>query len=244
MPAREQAYLGVLIDDLVSKGVTEPYRMFTSRAEYRLQLREDHADLRLTETGRNLGLVDDRRWEAFSRKCELVSRETTRLAALRLPVPSGETGEKVAPTRSALELLRRPGVGYDDVAAREALKDSVVPRETLRREFGRLLADQAIDQIETATRYAGYVAKQQSDVERAARAESTLIPADFDIDAIRALSFDVRQVFKSRRPATIGAAARLPGVTPAAISLLLVHVKKYRPAAEHGAPSEPLRVDA
>ena len=146
--------------------------------------------------------------------------------------------------QSALELLRRPGIGYDELAAVPGLAGSVVPRETLRAELGRQRADQAIAQIETATRYAGYVAKQQADVERAANAESTLIPADFDVDSVRALSFEVRQVLKSQRPATIGAAARLAGVTPAAISLLLVHVKKHRPRAEPAPAGDPLRVDA
>jgi tRNA uridine 5-carboxymethylaminomethyl modification enzyme len=239
VPSREQAYLGVLIDDLVSKGVTEPYRMFTSRAEYRLQLREDNADVRLTEAGRRLGLVDNARWAAFSRKCELVSRETARLAALRA-ASTGADGD--VQSRSALDWLRRPGVGYDDLAGAADFRGAVVSRETLRAEAGRVLADQAIEQIETATRYAGYVAKQQADVERAAKAESTRIPPDFDPDAVRALSFEVRHILRTRRPATIGEAARLPGVTPAAVSLLLVHVKKHRPAVEAG--SEPLRTDA
>ena len=241
VPNREQAYLGVLIDDLVSKGVTEPYRMFTSRAEYRLQLREDNADLRLTEAGRKLGLVDDSRWAAFSRKCDLVSRETARLASIRAN-STNDAGE--TQSRSALEWLRRPGVAYDDLARAGDFRGVVVPRETLRAEAGRSLADQAIEQIETSTRYAGYVVKQQADVERAAKAESTRIPADFDPDAVRALSFEVRQILKSRRPVTIGEAARLPGVTPAAVSLLLVHVKKRRRAEAVETGSEPLRADA
>jgi len=241
VPSREQAYLGVLIDDLVSKGVTEPYRMFTSRAEYRLQLREDNADFRLTEAGRKLGLVDDSRWAAFSRKCDLVSRETARLASIRAS-STNDAGE--TQSRSALEWLRRPGVVYDDLAGAGDFRGAVVPRETLRAEAGRSLADQAIEQIETTTRYAGYVAKQQADVERAAKAESTRIPADFDPDAVRALSFEVRQILKSRQPATIGEAARLPGVTPAAVSLLLVHVKKHRRAEAVETGSEPLRADA
>ena len=244
VPAREQAYLGVLIDDLVSKGLNEPYRMFTSRAEYRLQLREDNADLRLTEAGRRMGLVDDRRWEAFSRKRELVSRETTRLASLRVrPAHEDSSGSSRTPSRSGLELLRQPGVGYDDVV-RSDISGAAVPRETLRAQFGRQLADQAIDQIETATRYAGYVAKQQADVERAARSESTVIPHDFDVDAVRALSFEVRQVLKSRRPPTVGAAARLPGVTPAAISLLLVHVKKHAKSGVADVAAQPSRAEA
>jgi len=238
VPSREQAYLGVLIDDLVSKGVTEPYRMFTSRAEYRLQLREDNADFRLTEAGRRLGLVDDARWAAFSRKCELVSRETARLASIRATT----TGTEETQSRSALAWLRRPGIGYDQLGGVAEFRPAVVSRETLRAEAGRVLADQAIEQIETATRYAGYVAKQQADVARAAKAESTLIPADFDPEAVRALSFEVRHILKSCRPATIGEAARLRGVTPAAISLLLVHVKKHRRAPENS--SEPLRADA
>ena len=241
VPSREQAYLGVLIDDLVSKGVTEPYRMFTSRAEYRLQLREDNADFRLTEAGRKLGLVDDSRWAAFSRKCDLVSRETARLASIRAS-STNDAGE--TQSRSALEWLRRPGVVYDDLAGAGDFRGAVVPRETLRAEAGRSLADQAIEQIETTTRYAGYVAKQQADVERAAKAESTRIPAHFDPDAIRALSFEVRQILKSRQPATIGEAARLPGVTPAAVSLLLVHVKKHRRAEAVETGSEPPRADA
>ncbi|HEY2560621.1 MAG TPA: tRNA uridine-5-carboxymethylaminomethyl(34) synthesis enzyme MnmG [Caldimonas sp.] len=242
VPARDQAYLGVLIDDLTSKGVTEPYRMFTSRAEYRLQLREDNADVRLTAAGRKLGLVDNERWELFSRKCEIVSRETTRLAASRVVASAREPGELRG--RSALELLRRPEFGYDQVAAVPGLLGSVVPRETLRAELGKQLADQAIEQVETATRYAGYVAKQQADIERAAKAESTLLPDDFDVDSVRALSFEVRQVLKAQRPATIGAAARLPGLTPAAISLLLVHVKKHRTRKEATKVGEPLRADA
>jgi tRNA uridine 5-carboxymethylaminomethyl modification enzyme len=229
---REQSYLGVLVDDLVSKGVTEPYRMFTSRAEHRLQLREDNADSRLTGIGRRLGLIDDARWAAFERKSELVSRETQRLASLRAAV-DGQTApsESASQIRSALDLLRRPGAAYDSVARDPAFAAGIVPRETLRTEFGRRLADQAIEQIETTARYAGYIAKQQVDVERAARSESTVIPADFDVDAVRALSFEVREVLKARRPGTVGAAAKLPGVTPAAISLLLVHVKKHRPAS-------------
>jgi len=240
VPARDQAYLGVLIDDLVSKGVTEPYRMFTSRAEYRLQLREDNADLRLTEVGRRLGLVDDERWAMFSRKCELVSRETMRLSTTRVPVARDIPGP--VGTRSLLELLRRPGATYDSVAA--AAPGSPVSRETLRSEAGRQLADQVIDQVETATRYAGYVEKQQADVARSAKSESTLIPADLDFSAIPALSFEARQTLSARRPATVGAASRLPGMTPAAVSLLLVHVKKHQRAQGAGRTRTPSSADA
>jgi len=242
VPTRDQAYLGVLVDDLVSKGVTEPYRMFTSRAEYRLQLREDNADMRLTEAGRRLGLVDDHRWSTFSRKRDLVSRETNRLHATRVPV-SREKGT-ASSSRTLLDLLRRPGASYDDVIASLAEPPAAVSRETLRAETGRQLADQIIDQIETATRYSGYVEKQQADVERSAKSESTLIPAELDFSEIRALSFEARQALSVRRPATIGAAARLPGMTPAAMSLLLVHVRKHHRASSRSRTSTPSSADA
>ena len=241
VPSRDLAYLGVLIDDLVSKGVTEPYRMFTSRAEYRLQLREDNADVRLTENGRRLGVVDDTRWAWFCRKRELVSRETTRLRMTRVPV--GSSGERHS-TRSLLDLLQRPGVDFDALASLPDAVTARVSRETLRREAGRQLADQVIDQIETSSRYAGYVEKQQAEVERSARSESTLIPADFDFDQIRALSFESRQTLNSQRPTSIGAAARLPGMTPAAMSLLLVHVKKHRRGDGAARSEQVLRADA
>jgi tRNA uridine 5-carboxymethylaminomethyl modification enzyme len=240
VPTRDQAYLGVLIDDLVSKGVTEPYRMFTSRAEYRLQLREDNADMRLTEIGRRLGLVDDERWATFSRKAELVSRETTRMGATRVPVPR-ESGGPVM-TRSLLDLLRRPGASYDSVVT--GATPGPVSRETLRLEAGRQLADQVIDQLETATRYSGYVEKQQADVERSAKSESTLIPIDLDFQNIRALSFEARQALSAQRPTTVGAAARLPGMTPAAISLLLVHVRKHHRANRASQILAPSSADA
>jgi len=242
IPTRDQAYLGVLIDDLVSKGVTEPYRMFTSRAEYRLQLREDNADLRLTEAGRRLGLVDDARWATFSRKCELVSRETARLSTTRVPV--AREGGSAESTRSLLDLLRRPGATYDAVVGATDSPAGPVSRETLQREEGRQLADQVVAQIETATRYSGYVEKQQAEVERSAKSESTMIPTDLDFGAIRALSFEARQTLSSQRPPTIGAAARLPGMTPAALSLLLVHVRKHQRAAAARPSTAPSRADA
>ena len=242
VPSREQAYLGVLVDDLVSKGVTEPYRMFTSRAEYRLQLREDNADLRLTEIGRTLGLVDDARWARFARKRELVSRETTRLAATRVPIRTG-AGDLSGQSRSLLELLRRPATDYDDVISHAGADDSV-SRETLRQEAGRQLADEVIGQIETATRYAGYIDKQQADVGRAARANSTSIPPEFDFSAVSALSFEARQTLTARRPETVGAASRLPGITPAALTLLLVHLKRYRQRSKASDIPEPQRADA
>ena len=237
VPARDQAYLGVLVDDLVSKGVTEPYRMFTSRAEYRLRLREDNADVRLTEIGRRLGLVDDARWSAFGRKRDLVSRETARLKATRV----AQIGERSAGA-SLLDLLRRPNIRFDDLPiSNDGLE---VSRETLRRDNGQYLADQAIEQIEIAARYEGYVVKQDAEVDRNARADATPLPSDFDFAAVRALSFEVRQVLERHRPASLGAAARLAGVTPAAISLLMVHLKRHRQATAAARDLDPVRLDA
>jgi tRNA uridine 5-carboxymethylaminomethyl modification enzyme len=240
VPARDEAYLGVLVDDLVSKGVTEPYRMFTSRAEYRLRLREDNADVRLTEAGRKLGVVDDVRWDAFCRKRDLVSRETERLAGARVRL--SRTGERTIGT-SLLDLLRRPEVGFDDLPLPGDAAEPV-SRETLRRDNGRQLADQAIEQIEISARYAGYVTKQDAEVERSARADATPLPADFDFASVRALSFEVRQVLERSRPASLGAATRLPGVTPAAVSLLLVHLKRHRQSAAAERDGHVARTDA
>ena len=237
LPRRDQAYLGVLVDDLVNKGVTEPYRMFTSRAEYRLQLREDNADLRLTEAGRRLGLVDDRRWAAFSLKRERLERELQRLRATwvrpeTLPAQDAERllGKALEHEYALADLLRRPGVGFDAVceAARIACHADAVSRETLRTEFGAAQADAVIEQAEIGIKYAGYIDKQNDEVERASTLENLLLPEDFDYAAVGALSFEVRQKLMRHRPATLGQASRISGVTPAAISLLLVHMKKGR----------------
>jgi len=237
LPGRAEAYLGVLVDDLITRGVTEPYRMFTSRAEYRLQLREDNADLRLTEAGRQLGLVDDARWEAFNRKRDAVSRETQRLKSAWVHpavLPSADAerllGKALEHEHSLLDLLRRPGIGFDAVAevAAIARPEAAVSRETLRAELGAELADAVIEQVEIATRYAGYIDKQQDEVARAAAYEHLPLPADLDYQAVKALSFEVRQKLSAHRPETLGHASRVPGVTPAAISLLLVHLKKGR----------------
>jgi tRNA uridine 5-carboxymethylaminomethyl modification enzyme len=245
---RDQAYLGVLVDDLVSRGVTEPYRMFTSRAEYRLQLREDNADMRLTEMGRGLGLVDDARWESFARKRDAVSRETellrsTWVQAAALPVGDAQRllGKALEHEHRLIDLLRRPGIDFDTVAEVAAIvrPDAGVSRETLRRELGKPLADAVIEQVEVATRYAGYIDRQNDEVARAAAYEHLQLPAEIDYSAISALSFEVRQNLARHRPQTLGQAARLSGMTPAAISLLLVHLKKsrYRGFAANDEPS-------
>ncbi len=244
-PQRYQAYLGVLVDDLVSKGVTEPYRMFTSRAEYRLQLREDNADLRLTEVGRHLGLVDERRWAAFSAKRERLEQELQRLRSTWLrpaTVPATEAerllGKALEHEYNLAELLRRPGVGFDQVSELAVLAGaSPVSRETLRAELGAPLADAVIEQAEISLKYAGYIDKQNDEVERAAHFERLPLPDDLDYAQVTALSFEVRQTLNRYRPATLGQATRLSGVTPAAVSLLLVHLKKKR-FQGFGAPAE------
>jgi tRNA uridine 5-carboxymethylaminomethyl modification enzyme len=242
-PGRHEAYLGVLVDDLITRGVTEPYRMFTSRAEYRLQLREDNADLRLTEAGRRLGLVDDVRWAHLERKREAIARETERLRStwvtpVLVPPEAAERllGKPLEHEHSLLDLLRRPGVGFDTVAAVAALArpDRGVSRETVAASLddggplGRALADAVIEQIEIATRYAGYIDKQQDEVARAQAYENLPLPDDLDYAAVTALSYEVRQKLTRHRPSTLGQASRLSGVTPAAISLLLVHLRKGR----------------
>jgi tRNA uridine 5-carboxymethylaminomethyl modification enzyme len=235
LPRRDQAYLGVLVDDLVTKGVTEPYRMFTSRAEYRLQLREDNADLRLTEMGRRLGLVDDRRWAAFDHKRNLLERELQRLRATwvrpaTVPAEAAERllGKALEHEHNLADLMRRPGVGFDTAAAVAQISGQGVSRETLRAELGRMLADAVIDQAEISIKYAGYIDKQNDEVQRAQAFETLPLPADLDYGAVAALSFEVRQKLGQQRPATLGQASRISGVTPAAISLLLVHLKKRR----------------
>jgi len=220
-PARDEAYVGVLIDDLITHGTREPYRMFTSRAEYRLQLREDNADLRLTEQGRQLGLVDDARWAAFARKREAIEAETARLRAM-VAAPNNALGAalmrelELPLTRdtAALDLLRRPEIGYADLMNVEG--------------FGPGVSDsQVAEQVEVQVRYAGYVDRQREEIERQRRHEATPIPSDFNYDDVTGLSTEVRQKLLKSRPETIGQAARIAGVTPAAISLLLVFLKRH-----------------
>ena len=238
LPRRDQAYLGVLVDDLVTQGVTEPYRMFTSRAEFRLQLREDNADARLTETGRRLGLVDDARWAAFNRKRDAVSRETERLKSTWvhpgiLPAADAERllGKALEHEHSLVDLLRRPGIRFDAIAEIAAIARPDAPavsRETLTAELGAALAGAVVEQIEVATKYAGYIDKQVEEVARAVHFEGLTLPAELDYAQVSALSHEVRQKLSRHRPQTLGQASRIAGVTPAAISLLLVHLKKGR----------------
>lgn len=244
---RDQAYLGVLVDDLITKGVTEPYRMFTSRAEFRLQLREDNADMRLTEVGRGLGLVDDARWSAFNRKRDAVTRELQRLqstwvfpAALPQEAAMRLLGVPIEHEYSLAELLKRPEVDFDRVSAisQIARPDVAVSRETLRLELGHALADEVIEQAQISIKYAGYIDKQVRDVERAASFEALRLPQGFDYAAVTALSFEARQKLSKHRPETLGQASRLSGITPAAISLLLVHLKKGRAKGEAATPVE------
>jgi tRNA uridine 5-carboxymethylaminomethyl modification enzyme len=224
-PRRDEAYLGVLVDDLVTRGVSEPYRMFTSRAEYRLSLREDNADLRLTEAGRNLGLVDDVRWDSFNRKRDAIAAETERLRSFWVrpqTLPAGEAervlGKPIEREYSLFELLRRPGVTYDKLMSLTAAPDPI--------DFS-----QAVEQVEIQAKYQGYIERQQDEVERNMEAESIRLPGDFDYAGVRGLSKEVQQKLNQHKPESVGQAARLQGITPAAISLLLVHLKRGSLAA-------------
>ena len=231
VPGRNQAYLGVLVDDLISKGVSEPYRMFTSRAEFRLQLREDNADARLTEVGRQLGLVDDARWDAFSRKRDAVSRETQRLRSLWVSPKNLETAEAERVFGKALEheysladLLRRPGVTYESLMSLDGGR--FVSRETEAQDQAVVIDPAVTEQVEIASKYSGYIDRQRSEVQRAAQYEHLKLPDDLDYLQVTALSFEARQTLAKRRPETLGLASRISGITPASISLLLVHLKK------------------
>ena len=219
-PRRDEAYLGVLVDDLITRGVSEPYRMFTSRAEYRLQLREDNADMRLTETGRSLGLVDDVRWASFDTKREAVARETERLRTTWVNPRMVAEADAMRVLGQALEreyaladLLRRPHVTYPSLMS---LPHAGVP-----------VTDPLVaEQVEIGIKYQGYIARQQDEVTRQAGAESLRLPSDLDYATVRGLSKEVQQKLNQHRPETLGQAARMQGITPAAISLLLVHLKR------------------
>jgi tRNA uridine 5-carboxymethylaminomethyl modification enzyme len=244
LPGRDQAYLGVLVDDLITKGVTEPYRMFTSRAEFRLQLREDNADARLTEVGRQLGLVDNARWDAFCRKRDAVSRETERLRSIwvspkNLAAAESERvlGKAIDHEYNLADLLRRPDVSYaglmglaDGKYANPELA-GFVSRETSARS-GVVASTQdvfvaaVVEQVEIAAKYSGYIDRQKDELERAAHYENLRLPAELDYMQVSALSFEARQRLNKYRPETLGQASRLSGITPATISLLLIHLKK------------------
>lgn len=217
-PRRDEAYIGVMVDDLITLGTSEPYRMFTSRAEYRLILREDNADLRLTEKGRELGLVDDLRWAAFSAKKEQIEQETSRLAGTwiqpkteQASAVEAKTGQPMTREYNLLDLLKRPELEYDDLAG---LKGEPVDNP------------QVAEQVQIQVKYAGYISRQQDDIEKLRRHENTELPADLDYDGIEGMSKEIRQKLSENRPETLAAASRIPGVTPAAVSLLLIHLKK------------------
>jgi tRNA uridine 5-carboxymethylaminomethyl modification enzyme len=226
-PRRDEAYLGVLVDDLITKGVNEPYRMFTSRAEYRLQLREDNADARLTEQGRALGCVDDERWEAFSRKQEIVSRETQRLKTSWVNPNVIAAVEAVRVAGKALEreytladLLRRPEVTYDSLMSLQNTQG-----EHCAQAVDKLCADHA-EQVEIFIKYEGYISRQQLEIDKQAHNENTKLPRDIDYSQVRGLSKEVQQKLTTQQPETLGQAGRISGITPASLSLVLVHLKR------------------
>jgi tRNA uridine 5-carboxymethylaminomethyl modification enzyme len=221
-PRRDQAYLGVLVDDLITRGVAEPYRMFTSRAEYRLLLREDNADLRLTEIGRTLGVVDDARWSAFARKRDAIAAEQERLRSTwlnpRLVPPEHALrvlGKQIEREHTLADLLKRPGVTYASLMTLSGAGPGVDDASVA-------------EQVEVQAKYAGYIARQRDEVARQEAHESTPLPHDIDYRAVRGLSVEVQQKLEQHRPETLGQASRIQGVTPAAISLLLVHLKRWR----------------
>ena len=216
-PRRDEAYIGVLVDDLITMGTREPYRMFTSRAEYRLLLRQDNADLRLTETGRQLGVVDDNRWQAFAKKREQIEREKQRLRTTwvqpgseQAGVLEQKTGATLSREYSLHDLLKRPELGYSDIST---MNEEMIPGDVA-------------EQVEIDAKYAGYIDRQQEEIERMQRQENTPIPADFDYDSVKGLSNEVKQKLAAAQPDTLARASRIPGVTPAAISLLLIYLKK------------------
>ena len=239
VPQRDESYLGVLVDDLVTRGVSEPYRMFTSRAEYRLSLREDNADWRLTEIGRRLGCVDDARWDAFNRKRDLVVAELQRLGdtsvnprALPPERALAILGQPIERDYTLADLLRRPDVRYAPLA--DAFGPSVAEAARAAGLPPPQVA-QVLEQVEIQTKYAGYIARQQLEVARHRHQEQAPIPADLDYAEVRGLSIEVRQKLAAARPETVGQAARVSGVTPAAISLLLIHLKKRRAGSQRAA---------
>ncbi|PJX27877.1 tRNA uridine-5-carboxymethylaminomethyl(34) synthesis enzyme MnmG [Advenella sp. S44] len=242
-PKRDEAYLGVLVDDLITRGVTEPYRMFTSRAEYRLSLREDNADFRLTEIGRQLGLVDDARWDFFSKKRDAVQLEISRLSGTRVSprtfnadISEKLLGKVLERDYSLAELLKRPSVTYETLT-NAATEDGLMLRPA------DILSDTVKEQVEIQVKYAGYIARQQEEVRRQSHLEEQKIPADLDYDTVASLSFEVRQKLKDARPETVGQARRISGVTPAAISILLIHLKRLQLSTKMLKKTAPLVVE-
>jgi tRNA uridine 5-carboxymethylaminomethyl modification enzyme len=236
-PRRDEAYIGVLVDDLITRGTSEPYRMFTSRAEYRLLLREDNADLRLTAKGRELGLVNDERWQFFGTKREAIDAEVSRLdRAIVRPQHLSEQrsiellGTTLAREAHAFDLLRRPEVSYASLASIEQVGKAEWMNAV---DADERLAEQVQLQVEVQAKYTGYIDRQQDEIERQRRHEETRLPEAIDYAQVRGLSIEVRQRLQEARPDTVGRAARVPGVTPAAISLLLVHLKRRQ-----GVPSQ------
>ncbi len=226
-PARSEAYLGVLVDDLITSGVSEPYRMFTSRAEYRLLLREDNADLRLTPIGRELGIVDDVRWQTFITKRDAVMQEQERLQKIIVRTDSLSESDRqtlqggLQKESRAAELLRRPELGYKEVTALSAVgagdwRDGMNDEQVGQVEL----------QLEVQARYAGYIERQQREIDKHAKQEQLVLPTDIEYASVTGLSTEALQRLETTRPSTIGHASRLEGVTPATVSLLLIHLKK------------------
>ena len=228
VPKRSESYLGVLVDDLITRGVQEPYRMFTSRAEYRLSLREDNADARLSERGRSMGLLSDRQWEFFQKKQEHVSRETSRLATFRVgprhkaaPALATFLGQALSHESTLAEILRRPEASYRDLMqADPQLAEGAPAISDLQ------LHKQIVDQVEISIKYQGYIERQKTEIERHEHYESLRLPPDLDYSLVKGLSVEVWQKLNMHQPETLGQASRISGLTPAAISLLLVHLKK------------------